>query len=389
LRRPARVVARSLSLAAFVGSAAFVACQLAFPTALLTEATPDASMPVLDAGADAQGTDSIAPVESGPRCGVSVPPPPATPPSVGQQEIMAAVKTIYYAEDAGPIAALGYDLDCVDTCPGPPSCNSPQQNCDLSGGRDLAANFFVQTVENFEATTAGGDINSIIALGKVGFIVWLSGYNGEANDSQVVLSTIVSTGIVADPEAGTRSPPKWDGTDVWSVDPASVVGPPIVNDAGYHYTPSVVATGAYVTNNTLVASVSGIPIQLGVGTVTLTHGYVVAKITPLPGIGYRLDGQLIGRVTTRSILGILAAFKDPLDPTQYLCGKDPTFQAFRMSFCNSADIMYDPARDRTDASCDSLSAAIGFVAISGTLGAEFPQDTFVPGCDGGIEDCEQ
>ena len=60
-----------------------------------------------------------------------------------------------------------------------------------------------------------------------------------------------------------------------------------------------------------------------------------------------------------------------------------------MSFCNSADIMYDPARDRTDASCDSLSAAIGFVAISGTLGAEFPQDTFVPGCDGGIEDCEQ
>jgi hypothetical protein len=223
----------------------------------------------------------------------------------------------------------------------------------------------------------------------VGFLVWLSSYNGQADDSEVVLSTVTSTGIVTDADAGTRSPPKWDGTDEWSVDPMSVVGSPVVNESGYHYTPTVTTTAAYVTNYTLVASVSGVPVGLGVGTITLSHAYLVAHITPLPGVGYRLDGQLAGRMTTRSILGLLAAFRDPLDHTQYLCGSDPTFQAFRMSFCDSADIMFDPMADKTDASCDALSVALGFVAISARFGAEYPQDTFIAGCDGGIQDCQQ
>jgi hypothetical protein len=132
---------------------------------------------------------------------------------------------------------------------------------------------------------------------------------------------------------------------------------------------------------------SGIPLGLGFASVTLSNGSLVATVTPLPGVGYRLDGQLVGRIATRSILTLLATVKDPLDDTQFLCGDDPTFQSFFMGFCASADIMSDPSFDNTNQSCDSLSAAFGFVAISARLGAEYPGKAPVIGCDGSVQDC--
>ncbi len=378
----------SMGLAALASGAALLACELVFPTVLSKDQVSDAG----DASVDAPITDArpldatTLPDSTGPACGMSPPPPPMTPAALGPQALLAAVQSVYVAEDAGPIAALGFDLDCVDTCPGPPSCVSPQTHCDQSDGRDLAANVFVQAVQDLQGSSGTQTLNGLISAGKAGALLYLSGYNGEADDSEVLISAIESTGIVSDVEAGTRAGPKWDGTDKWNVDPTSVLGVS-VDDAGYHYTPRVVSTQAYVTNYTLVATVSGLPIPLGSTTITLSHAFVVATLTPVAGVGYRVDGQLAGRVSTLSILSVLATVKDPIDPTQFLCGNDGTFQSLLTSFCSSADIMFDPTLDRTDASCDSLSISIGFVAISAQFGAEYPKDPLILGCDGSVTDC--
>lgn len=355
---------------------------------------PTESGTIRDAGTEAEA--AVAPTV----CGAAPPPPPAASIQGGTDiSIIAAVRSVYYAADSGGggLAPLGFDLDCVDTCPGPPSCKSAQKNCDAVDGRDLAGNYFLSAVDNFSSVTGQRNLNELAATGEFTVLLLIQGYNGAANDSLVTFSIFFSGGIRpglegddAGVDASVTVAPKWDGTDVWTVDPTTIAGG-FEDDAGvYHYVPSFTTNG-YVTDYQLVATLPELQIGLGLGLLTFTNVIYVAQIVPQASGGYRLDGQLAGRMSIPSILAAASVIRDPLDPTRtkYLCGNDPTFQTFRGTLCGSADIMLDPSQDSMGDTCDSLSASLGLIAESAKLGPEFKAFNLTPGCDGGVEGCDQ
>jgi hypothetical protein len=95
--------------------------------------------PATDAAPEAEGTgdDAVA------ACDSAAPPPPPAQSSPGNESVsfVAAMRTLTGIEPGDAGLVLGFDLDGVCTCPGPPSCRSlaspPAQNCDEPGGRDL------------------------------------------------------------------------------------------------------------------------------------------------------------------------------------------------------------------------------------------------------------
>ena len=80
-------------------------------------------------------------------------------------------------------------------------------------------------------------------------------------------------------------------------------------------------------------------------------------------------------------------FRDPFDRSTYLCGTDPTFQAFRPNMCQAADLMHGPSLDSTDAGCDAISIVIGFNAVAAKVGAPYAGKPVVQGCDGSVVEC--
>ncbi len=311
-------------------------------------------------------------------------------PSSFNVDILAAMESVTYsaASDAG--APLGFDLDGVCVCPGPPSCKSippVQTHCDLPGGRDISGNNFLDLFETFLHVSGQGDINSSIAAGKLGLIIYITDYNAAENDTQVGLAAFVSSGILTDPDGGSPIPPKWDGNDVWDIDPRSTGGVKETADGGFIYLPKFITTMGYVANRTLVAELSRIDLGLGAGTLSMTGAVFTASIVSDTSGGYRLQGQLAGRASTASILTSAAAFRDPIDKTKFLCGDDPTIQTYRKQICGAADLATDPAMDGKGAVCDAISMAIGFTALSAQLGV--PAETLQPvlGCDGSVQLC--
>ena len=313
----------------------------------------------------------------------SPPPPPAQATGADLPIVFVSAVQGLGVTDAG--APLGLDLDGVCTCPDPPSCVSPSKSCDAPGGRDLAGNVEVGILDQYLATTKSGNVAKRIADGKLGFVIQLADYNGAADDTQVVVGGYISSGILVD--GGAFQPPSWDGHDVWNIDPTTSGGESNKGDAGWTYTPLHFSSEAYVTGGTLVARIPNVDLGLGVGKVGLTNAVLTARISPM-GAGYRMDGQLAGRVPTREILALLAVFADPLSDSGFdlLCGQNPTFLQYRSTICQAADITSDPVAGPT-APCDALSVAVSFAALPAVFGAPAPSRYATPGCDGAVNDC--
>jgi hypothetical protein len=356
----------------------------------ISPAPPDAAI----AADAAPPLDSAVSVADAAEAGCTVvPPPPTQGDPGGNLTVVMAVQAFYYDQpDSGP--ALGFNLDCVDTCPGPPSCQSKNQHCDEDGGRDLAGNTLLSLIDTYGSATGQGDINGRIASGIYTMLVEMTGWNGSPDDPSVSLAVYVSSGIIADPEAGTTTPPKWDGTDVWEVDPRTA-NYSRLGDGGYVYVPKAVTTSAYISNNKVIATLPGLQFGVGVGVFAMTGIAFVGDLVPVltlgPNGGYRLQGQLAGRVSVPAILGIASLFKDPTDPTRqsYICGSDVLAVDLLSNLCGAADIMSDPSMDNATplANCDALSAGIGLTAVSANLGYPYKGLTVVAGCDGSVQDC--
>lgn len=363
-----------------------LACGVVFPTSLLTAGpqadASDAPLVFPDAGS---------PDVEASACPSPLPPPPSESTAPGQLTVISALRTIAFTEsDGGP--TLGYNLDCVDTCPGPGSCVATQpneRNCDADGGRDLAGNSFFNDLEVFASASGYGSINTNIEAGRFALLLQVTDYSGEKDDSDVSLGFFVSNGLVPPEDGGATPTPQWDGTDVWTVDPRTAGGVSHDEDGGYTYFPTV-PVPAYVTDYTLVGTVPNLELSFGGSLLTLSNASIVAKIIPaLSTGGYDLEGQVVARVSVGGILALLGSVKDPADPTmtQYLCGDDLTYLAFKKVVCGEADIMSDPAKDNTGASCDALSIAIGFTAFPANFGPEVGGKPVFAGCDGGVAAC--
>jgi len=351
------------------------------------------------AGADSQRADAGQHDAGGPReatvsadasCTHAAPVSPPAQVSPGGKTVNFVTALLAYTSgvtNSGDGGAVGFDLDQQCTCPGPPSCNSASMatNCDVEpGGHDIVGNALGALFDSQLGGTSEGDLNTRIATGRYNIVLDIEDYNGGANDSDVLVGILTSSGLGND--AGM---PSFDGTDVWNIDPESTVGP-VEGDAGaFTYTPRYYVSDAYVTNYVLVAHFSQVVVGLSVGTETLNGAILSATIGKTATGLYTLNGQLAARITTASIFGLLGHldYSDPDGGTHKLCGNDPVFQAAQQSVCAATDIMGLPSQDNTDAGCNALSFAIGFNSIQAVLGPPMATHYPLAGCDGGVVDC--
>ncbi len=260
----------------------------------------------------------------------------------------------------------GYDLDRNCTCPGPPSCKSPRQQCDDDAGRDNVGGLQLDNFAKFADSFTPGKINTRLASGLYGLLIRLRNWNGSPNDGTVEAAIYVSKGTPTTGDAGAHVLPKFDGTDVFTVAQASLLGgvaPP------YIPLPDAVDTTAYVRDGVLVASGTNIRVELSTSDqglnyldMSLTNTFVTATITKT-GNGYRLDdGVIAGRWPVRKFLLALAPQYDPIGGG-FLCGDASTYETVRGVACQAVDISSAIQNDNTNATCDAFSTALGFAAV--------------------------
>ncbi len=408
---------RALALATLALGLPLFACQflVGIEERYVADGGPDATLPDSgpDVGRDTAGRDTARPEDSPteralPTClGAQPPPPPKRGSMTGFDggEFLVAVQSIWYdtatVMDAGADAAtdsgitLGYNLDhectCEGTPKGPPSCvNDAMVTCDGLEGRDLAGNALLAMVDDFGASTVAQLFNSKIASGQVTAMLRVAFYNLGADDQAVTLSTFVAGGLPSDAgiEAGF-SPPKWDGTDRWTVDPRSVATSSFV-DGGWQYFPLFVDTAAYVSDYTLVAKLSALHLGIGQADLSLTDAVMVAKLEPDGTTGgYMLTGQIAGRLAVSTIFALASTFPDPSTEGGAFCGNDLIFTTLiQPTVCQATDIMGHLSQDNTGKGCDALSLGIGFVARKVLLGAPYRGVNPVVGCDGSVATCK-
>ena len=289
-------------------------------------------------------------------------------------------------------APVGYDLDGVATCPGPDSCRTApgvSPHCDGAHGRDNAGGELLATLGAFGVFDAN-EVTRGLQAGAFGVVFALRDYNGGANDARVTLALYISNGVDAPTDAGPRLPPKFDGTDRWTVDPGSLLGgvTSVGTDCGASAracAPLYFDDNAYVTGNVLVAKLD-FPLSLGGGAITLdlTGSIVTARLVKQGDTVRFEDGQIAGRWSTAKLLSSLSVLADPLNGNVPLCGENPTYQGLKKKICAAADISVDARRDGTDGPCDALSIAFGFRAEAAHLGTITQSAAPRGGCgDGG------
>lgn len=327
-----------------------------------------------DAGPDATaegGADSGA--ESG-CVGATWPGRPAAddPAAWDGGDVVVAVSALDVSPDAGGGNLRGWNLDRTCTCPGAPSCNPGDAAifCDDALGRDNSAAILFADL----GALGGGvfdstKISSKIVAGEFSVVLRLLDYNGAANDRQVTAAIFASPGTTGVEDGGNPTPPKFDGTDVWTIDPATLFGG---NGPPYVSLPDTTDTAAYVSGGVLVASLNQVIVSIS-GTsvpIFLTGATVTARVSPNGSGGFRLDdGLLSGRWPSGRLLTGLSGVKDPLMSGTYLCGDSGTYLALKRIICDGRDIVAAVQNDNTGAPCDALSISIGFTAVSARMGA--------------------
>lgn len=334
--------------------------------------------PSLLVGGDA-GVDGGVPAEAGdagdPPCSAArFPDRPATDDGTpSQPEIVLAMRELVLDPDAGAGALRGWDLDRRCTCPGRPSCNPIEAGvvCDDPAGRDNSAGLLFASFSAFAGDAFNTQkLNQKIQSGAFTVLVRLRDYNGGKNDQQVNTAIFLSNGMKGSEDGGTPQAPKWDGTDEWTVDPASLfggTGPPYVP------LPDAVDTSSYVTDGMLVATLNEVNVEFtsgsGLGNLHLDVTGAIVTGHPMQKNGQWTieDGVLAGRWGSRRFLTAFAPLKDPLGPG-WLCGDSGTYGAIKQLVCRNRDITTAPQNDNTGAFCDALSIGFGLVAAPAKMG---------------------
>jgi hypothetical protein len=270
----------------------------------------------------------------------------------------------------------GYDLDYFCTCidDGGPSCAgaSPQIStyCDAPGGVDNQAAKLFQLIElGFGPATFGSEFFSTEAGGGAwSLLIRLDGYNGMPDDPSVTVALF--------PSHGLGSVPKWDGTDVWPVMPASV------GDGGTS-TPLFTSDGAYVSQGVLVATLPTTQITLaGSGpdtiTVQLSAGVLTGKLTAVNGLWSLKGGVLAARWPIKQIFASLSSYRDN-DGNPICTDQSVVYGDAKSVICSDLDILVDGTQPKS-APCDALSIGLGFEADPALLGGVSDAGALTDGC---------
>jgi hypothetical protein len=159
------------------------------------------------------------------------------------------------------------------------------------------------------------------------------------------------------------SPPKYDGTDVFPLDPRFLNGMTAA-------TPQTVYGGAYVTGNTWVSgplAPSSLQFPLLLAAFESTVSVSVAQIAmPLASNHQSVSqGTLAGVVPTAALVAAFRQLAGEFDPS--LC-PGATIESIVTQIANASDIMSDGTQDPTK-TCNGISFGLGFDASVVQLGA--------------------
>jgi hypothetical protein len=299
------------------------------------------------------------------------------------------------SKDGGLPPAAGLDLDRTCTCPAAPSCigsDTGPPACDGDGGRDNAFSSVFNEIETF---LASADFGAYIRAGGFTALIDVQQWNGEDDDPLVVVAIRMSQGLESNVVDGGANAAKFDGTDVWTVDPGSIfdgknkLGADCASAAPTPCVPVYVDPRAYVANGKLIAHLD-VPIGLSTPSGRLifdmTNVTLIAAIAKVGG-SYRLEGEVVGRSPVERLLPNIAALRDP-SSHKSLCG-GAAYALLKARICGAVDIMSDPRRDGTNAACDAVSGAIRFVASPARAGRVFETDDARSDCPGFEDSCSK
>lgn len=297
--------------------------------------------------------------------------------------------------DAGPsiAPAQGLDLDLTCSCPGPPSCLAPkgvEPSCDGPRGQDNALRPVFERFTAFNQDSLAGTFRA----GRSSLLVFVSQYNGGLNDRLVSVGLAVSGGIEGArfPDAGPKDP-AFDGTDVWTVDPDSVVGGNDALLAGASCqdkpcVPLVVDTAAYVSNGVLVARFGALPATkrafAGQLVFDLEHAFLRAKISKVGEVYQLSEGELTGRWPAERLLHNLTGLDSPFGGA--ICKGSALYQQVKAALCAAVDVAPNPAADNQGNPCTAISTVIAFNATQARAGrvSRSVQD---PKCPDEVDTC--
>lgn len=349
---------------------------------------------------DLHETETSVPDVSVPDTGVDVDtcahatwpdPPDANDPGTSNNYTLA-VRHVYFTTSAdGGTASFGYDLDhrCT-TDLASASCQSANATVDTPMSVDNESiqlmNTLVGLQPSLTSSLSDQSINDAIAVGGFTLMVRLFGLRGVANQPS---TTGLTASIQASP--GVESaPPQWDGNDRWLVSADDVLGG---LDGGTNF-PKVVIP-AFVKDGELVAPYTGtitLRVLLPSGNtisgplaVTLNRPVFSAKLVKRADQQYDLtDGIVAGRWAASDMLRAIASLDlNGSALCTYIGGT--VYQLVAQTICGQRDITSTGIDDDT-ASCDSISVAIAFDAVSSQIAnvpSAFPTSS-TPCADAGL-----
>lgn len=390
------VTRRRLALAGSIG--------IAFAVLVIAPACGSGFLDGLSGGRKDAAEDTTPPGDAGVEaraCNPHVPPPPPA-----DQQDTELPGTVVLAIDAFRIddsttvdasipPSVGFDIDKSCTCPEPESCSPPPdagpKKCDGDGGSDNSLGRMFATLGSFYPKAFGPDFaTDAIRKGSYGAVMSIGGWNRQANDPKVFVAFFLSQGTAVNADGG-KGQLKLDGTDVWTVDPASVKNgeASIGADCSADLTaclPEYSTASAYVADDTLVARVS-FPIALSASSgriVIQMEDVAVAVKLRKDGELYRAEGEFTGRWPVNRVLRALSEV--PVGDVP-LCEQSTIFDVLRGEICAGVDVTSDPATDHTGKQCDSVSAAFRFTGTTAILGRVYRPELPTPACQGFMPTC--
>lgn len=361
---------RVSSLGAFLAAFA-VACQAIIG---LERPTGEPVAQVPDAAKEA----AAPPVDTCPHVRIPKEPQQDDDPSTELPAFWLAVRRVAFAPkpDAGG-RYYGFDLDQSCTCfdpdggvtafDGGEACRSRFSIvtvCDGVGGVDNAAAKMLEPYSNYDLDTLSG-LDGLVADGRLGILLWVSRYNGRANDRSVTVGFVSSPGLFStegcsgprgidagvDPDGGPLPhPPFWDGCDSWAAPEAEIIA-----GAG-SVAPRRVADG-YVVDGVLVVpgGQTTAPLAVGAGVIEMSAPHLVGTLAPRSGGGgFTLKGTIAGRAPVVTTLRSLVNIKLSGVP---LCQVPGAYTQFREAICRNLDVPLQPRLDFTGVDCDGLTLA--------------------------------
>ncbi len=172
--------------------------------------------------------------------------------------------------------------------------------------------------------------------------------------------------------AALKGAPKFDGSDAWPVDPASLTNPADI------LTPKLAFADSYVTGNTWVGVAAPDAIlTLRIADLDLRVRNAVITMDLDASHQFAPRGTLAGVLSVDELRDAFKEFAGAFDPG--LC-QGATIESFLTQVEQAADILLGATQDPTK-QCDAISIGIGFEAAGvklGAIAAGVPEQDFCP-----------